>query len=98
MPVVSIRMDEELHRKLRLRAYGANLSLSKFLQPVLDEAATPGSKYPFSSNDEILAIAIQIFALLSEAALHLSPDLPHKAIGRARVLLAERGLLGENDR
>lgn len=93
MPVVSIRMDEELHRKLRMRAYGANLSLSKFLQPVLEEAATPGGKYPFSSNDEILGITIQVFALLSEFALHQSPDLCQKALARARVLLAERGLL-----
>ncbi|WP_131818689.1 CopG family transcriptional regulator [Sphingomonas turrisvirgatae] len=88
-------MDDELYRRLRLRAYGGNLSLSKFLQPVLEEAATPGGRYPFTANDEILGIAIQIFALLSEVALHQSPDLCNKALDRARVLLAERGLLDE---
>ena len=95
MRVVSVRLDEELYRKLRRRAYAANLSLSRFLQPLLEDAAYPGGKYVYSGQDELLAIAMQTFAILSSVASERSPDAFQRGLAHARDMLDRRGLLGE---
>ena len=93
MPVVSIRMDETLYREVRERAYGADLSISKFLRPGIESLITPGSRHLITPNDEILGVCIQTFALLSTLAHEQSPEISRKGLARARTLLAERGLL-----
>lgn len=95
MRVMSIRLDDELHRKLRRRAYAANLSLSKFLHPLLEDAAFPGGKYVYSGQDELLGIALQTFAILSSVASETSPDAFQRGLAHARDMLSQRGLLGE---
>jgi len=97
MRVVSVRLDEELYRKLRRRAYAANLSLSRFLQPMLEDAAFPGGKYVYSGQDELLGVALQTFAILSSVASEQSPEAFQRGLAHARDMLDRRGLLGEEE-
>lgn len=97
MPVVSIRLDEDLYRLLRQRAYRSDLSYSQFLRPAIEQAVMPGTSRTVSGLDELLAIAIQTFALISVLAAEQSPDTCRRGLEEARKLLAERGLLGEAD-
>lgn len=93
MPVVTIHLDHELHRQLKLRAGGANLSMSAFLRPLIEDAAFPGGRYVYTSQDELIGIAIQTFMLLAELATAQSPAVVERGMAGARVMLRERGLL-----
>jgi hypothetical protein len=93
MRTLSIKIDEALHRRLRLRAYGANLTISEMVRPLLEEAAYPGSRYVHSSQDELLSVGIQTFAILAALAAETSPRVIERGMDDARHLLRERGLL-----
>ncbi|MGE6694387.1 CopG family transcriptional regulator [Sphingobium limneticum] len=93
MRTLSIKVDEALFRKLRLRAYGANLSMSEFVRPLIEEAAHPGRRYVHSSQDELLSVSIQTFAILAVLAAETSPRVVERGMADARHLLRERGLL-----
>ncbi|MCP3732141.1 CopG family transcriptional regulator [Sphingomonas sp. MG17] len=95
MPTVSVRMDEALYRQLKLCAYSADLSFSKFLRPAIERAVSPDGKATITVMDELLGIQIHTFALLSTLAREQSPDICGKGLEEARKLLAERGLLEE---
>ncbi|MES2176197.1 MAG: CopG family transcriptional regulator [Pseudomonadota bacterium] len=93
MRTLSIKVDEALHRRLRIRASGANLSMSEFVRPLIEEAAYPGNRYVHSSQDELLSVTIQSFAILAALAAHISPQMAERGMADARHLLRERGLL-----
>lgn len=93
MNVISIKVEERLLRRLKLRAAAANLTISEFVRPLLEEAAWPGGRYVFTGQDELLGIAIQTFALVSELAGAHSQALQDRGSLEARRLLRERGLL-----
>ncbi|MCP3732584.1 CopG family transcriptional regulator [Sphingomonas sp. MG17] len=96
MPMVSVRMDDALYHQLRLCAYRADLSLSRFLRPAIERAVSADGKATITVMDELLGIQIQTFALLSALAREQSPDVCRKGFEEARKLLAERGLLEES--
>jgi hypothetical protein len=93
MPVVSIRLDEDLYRLLRDRAYRSDLTFSQFLRPAIEQAVMPGTSRAVSGLDEVLGILIQTFALVSIMAADQSPETCRKGLEEARKLLAERGLI-----
>ncbi|CDO36462.1 hypothetical protein [Novosphingobium sp. KN65.2] len=93
MHSISIRVDDTLFRQLQRRAYGANLTLSEFVRQVLGEAADPQGRYIYSSQDEVLATAIQILTLLATSIGARSPELLERGMADARLILGERGLL-----
>ena len=93
MRTLSIRIDDALHRRLRLRAYGANLSVSEFLRPLIEDAAVPGGRYAYTSQDELLGVALQTYALLAEMAAQQSGGIVERALTASRAMLRERGLL-----
>jgi RHH-type transcriptional regulator, rel operon repressor / antitoxin RelB len=95
---LNIRVDDALHERLARRAHGANLSLSAFIRSVLEQAADPGRRYVFSSQDEILATCIQIFTILATSIGRRSPEMLEKGMAEAQNLLRERGLLGPEQR
>lgn len=97
MPVITIKLDDELHRRLRLRAAGANLSLSAFLRPLIEDAAYPGGRYVYTVQDELLGIALQSFAILAELANAQSPEVLARGTSKARDLLRDRGLLPDDN-
>jgi len=94
---IYVRVDDALYAQLHIRAESANLKVSEFVRPLLEEAAFPGGRYVFTGNDELLGIAIQTFALLASMAAEQSPALLEKGTERARELLGERGLLNGQD-
>ena len=93
MRTLSIRIDDALHRRLRLRAYGANLSVSEFLRPLIEDAAVPGGRYAYTGQDELLGVALQTYALLAEMAAQQSGGIVERALAASRAMLRERGLL-----
>ncbi|EHJ60659.1 hypothetical protein NSU_2395 [Novosphingobium pentaromativorans US6-1] len=86
-------MDDTLFRQMQRRAYGANLTLSEFVRQVLGEAADPNGRYIYSSQDEVLATAIQILTLLATSIGARAPELLERGMADARTILGERGLL-----
>jgi hypothetical protein len=93
MKVISIKVEEPLLRRLKVRAAAANLTISEFVRPLLEEAAWPGGRYVFTGQDELLGIAIQTFTMVSELTGDQSPALLERALLEARRLMRERGLL-----
>jgi len=93
MKTLSVKVDEALYRKLRLRAYGANLTVSQFVRPLIEEAAHPGTRYVHSSQDELLSVAIQTFAMVAALAADTAPHAIEKGMADARHLLRDKGLL-----
>ncbi|ANI78491.1 hypothetical protein [Sphingobium sp. EP60837] len=94
MPIITIRLDEELHRRVKGRAANAHLSISDFLRPLLEDVAFPGGRYAYTGQDELLGIAIQTYALIVEiASVQPSPVLVERAIANAGTLMRERGLI-----
>jgi len=96
MPVITIRLDDDVHRRLKLRAAGANLSISAFVRPLIEDAAYPGGRYIYTSQDELLGIAIQTFALVAELTGAQAPRALDQGLAHARAMLRERGLLGSD--
>lgn len=97
MPKLNFRLDEALHTALMRRARGANLPLSVFIRQVLEQAVDERKRYVFSSQDEILATAIQILSILATSVGQQSPKALEQGMAQARSILLERGLLGEGD-
>jgi hypothetical protein len=97
MPVVTIHLDHELHGQLKLRAAGAGLSMSAFLRPLIEDAAFPGGRYVYTTQDELIGIAIQTFVLVAELAGANSPALVERGMANARLMLRDRGLLKPED-
>jgi hypothetical protein len=60
----------------------------------LEEAAEPGWRYIYSSQDEILATCIQILSILATSVGDRAPDTLARGMTESRKLLHERGLLG----
>ena len=97
MPVITIQLEERLHRRLKLRAAGAQLSVSAFLRPLIEDAAFPGGRYVYTSQDELLGIAIQIYAMLAEFVSEQSPQALQAGAKLGRDMLRERRLLSPDD-
>ena len=93
---ISVRIDGALHARLIRRAAGADLGFSAFVRAVLQQAADPGGRYIYSSQDEILATCIQILTLLATATGEQSPAALERGMADARTLLLQRGLLGQD--
>lgn len=94
MPKLNFRLDESLHAALMRRALGANLSLSAFIRQLLEHAVDERKRYVFSSQDEILATSIQILSIVATSVGQQSPKALEQGMAQARIILAERGLLG----
>lgn len=94
MPKLNFRLDELLHAALMRRALGANLSLSAFIRQLLEQAVDERKRYVFSSQDEILATSIQILSIVATSVGQQSPKALEQGMAQARMILAERGLLG----
>ena len=90
---ISVRLDADLHMQLQRRAGGAGLPFSTFIRSVLEQAADPGGRYIYSSNDEILATCIQIFSILATSVGNRAPDTLAQGMAEAKNLLRDRGLL-----
>jgi hypothetical protein len=97
LPKLNFRLDEPLHAALMRRAYGANLSLSGFIRELLQQAVDERKRYVFSSQDEILATSIQILSIVATSVGQQSPNALEQGMAQARMILAERGLLGGED-
>ena len=98
MSTITIRLDDRLHRRLKLRAAHANLSVAAFLRPLIEDAAYPGGRYVYTGQDELIGIAIQTFSLVAELAAAQSPSILEQGMTNARNMLRERGLLDpQND-
>ncbi|BBD02143.1 MULTISPECIES: CopG family transcriptional regulator [unclassified Sphingobium] len=97
MPKLNFRLDESLHAALLRRALGANLSLSGFIRQLLEQAVDERKRYVFSSQDEILATSIQILSIVATSVGQQSPEALEQGMAQARIILAERGLLGGED-
>ena len=93
---ISVRIDSDLYKRLITRAGGADLSFSTFVRSVLQQAADPGGRYIYSSQDEILATCIQILSIVATAAGQQSPQALEKGMADARRILLERGLLARD--
>lgn len=99
MTRITIRVDQGLHDRLQMRAAGAEISMSTFIRSVLEQAADPGGRYIYSSQDEILATCIQILSILATSVGNRAPDTLAKGMADAKSLLRQRGLLDpERDR
>lgn len=99
MTRITIRVDQGLHDRLQKRAAGAELPMSTFIRSVLEQAADPGGRYIYSSQDEILATCIQILSILATSVGNRAPDTLAKGMAEAKTLLRQRGLLDpEQDR
>jgi len=97
LPKLNFRLDESLHAALMRRALGANLSLSAFIRQLLEQAVDERKRYVFSSQDEILATSIQILSIVATSVGEQSPSALEQGMVQARMILAERGLLGGED-
>ncbi|WIW89634.1 CopG family transcriptional regulator [Sphingobium sp. V4] len=93
---ISVRIDDALYERLNRRATGADLSFSTFVRSVLEQAADPGGRYIYSSQDEILATCIQILSIVATATGQQSPKALEQAKADAREMLLKRGLLGRD--
>ncbi len=93
---LSVRLDQGLHDRLQRRAVGAELPFSTFIRSVLEQAADPGGRYIYSSQDEILATCIQILSIVATATGQQSPKALEQAKADARDMLLQRGLLGQD--
>lgn len=92
---ISVRVEPDLYQRLSRRAAGAQLSLSDFVRAVLSQSAQPGSRYIYSSHDEILATCIQTLAIVATATGMQNAKALEAGMAEARRLLADRGLLDE---
>jgi hypothetical protein len=90
---ISVRVEAALYERLQKRASGAELSFSTFIRSVLDQAADPGGRYIYSSQDEILATCIQILSILATSVGNRAPDTLARGMDEAKALLRQRGLL-----
>lgn len=97
MPQINFRADDALAESLQRRAVGANLSLSAYMRRIAEQSVDERQRYVFSSQDEILATAIQILSILATSVGQQSPKALEQGMADARVILAERGLLGRED-
>ena len=95
MVPINFRVEDALHARLLKRAQGADLSLSAFLRSLLAQAVDPQARYIYSSQDEILATSIQILSILATSVGERSPKTLEMGMAEARMILRERGLLGE---
>jgi hypothetical protein len=88
-----IRIDDGLFERLELRALGAGLSISELVRPLLVDAAGPGGSYVDTANDEILAILVEVYALIITGLADQHPGTLKRGAIHARQILQERGLL-----
>lgn len=95
MQKINFRIDDRLDRELRRRAFGAGLSVSDFARRALEQAVDERKRYVFSSQDEILATAIQILSIVATSVGERSPKALEQGMAQARAILAERWLLGD---
>jgi predicted transcriptional regulator len=90
---LNLRIDDALHERLSRRAYAAGISVSDLVRPAIEQAADPDRGYVYTSQDEILAITIQILALLAASLRNRAPDTLAEGMADARELLRKKGLL-----
>jgi hypothetical protein len=97
MVKINFRLDAALHERLHRRALGANLSLSAYIRQLLEQPVDERRRYVFSSQDEILATAIQILSIVATSVGQQSPKALEQGMEQARAILAERGLLAQGE-
>ncbi|MFC4595599.1 CopG family transcriptional regulator [Sphingobium tyrosinilyticum] len=97
MPVITIQLEEELHRRLKRRAATANLSISALVRPLIEDVAVGRGGYIFTGLDELMGVAVQTYALLAEMAVDHSPQLLARGTANARLMLRDRGLLDPSE-
>lgn len=97
MPVITIQLEQELHRRLKRRAATANLSISALVRPLIEDVAIGRGGYIFTGQDELMGIAIQTYALVAEMAADQSPQILSRGTANARLLMRDRGLLDPSE-
>ncbi|GFZ77899.1 CopG family transcriptional regulator [Sphingobium fuliginis] len=95
MPVITIQLEGELHRRLKRRAATANLSISALVRPLIEDVAIGRGGY--TGQDELMGIAIQTYALVAEMVADRSPQLLARGTANARLLMRDRGLLDPSE-
>lgn len=93
MAKLNLRIDDALHERLSRRAYVAGISISQLVRPAIEQAADPDRGYVYTSQDEILATALQTLAILAASLRKRSPDTLAEGMADARELLRKKGLL-----
>jgi RHH-type transcriptional regulator, rel operon repressor / antitoxin RelB len=88
-----IRIDDSLHERLEQRALGAGLSISDLVRPLLEDAAAPGGTYIYTAHDEILALVIEVYALIATELADRHPDTLRRGTAHGLDMLRHRGLL-----
>ncbi len=96
MVKINFRVEDALYERLQRRALGANLSFSALMRALVKQALDDEHRYVFTSQDEILATAIQILSILATSVGQQSPKALEQGMAEARAILAERGLLGQD--
>lgn len=93
MARVTIRLDDDLHKRLLDQSDRAGLPLSSYIRNILDryEGIDPSGYH--ARFDELQATSIQILGILATSVRSRSPDIYELGLTEARRLLRERGLL-----
>jgi hypothetical protein len=97
MAHVSLRIDDDLIDRLRRRARRAGVSLTELLRPALETTADPKADYVFSSQDEILGVALQSLSILAALARSHSPEVLEQGMADVHAMLDARGLLAPGE-
>ena len=97
MAKLYVRIDDGLFERLEQRARGAGLSVSEMVRPLLEEAAAPGGTYVYTANDEILALLIELYALIVTGMADRHPETLHRGAAHGRDMLRQRGLLAVDE-
>lgn len=93
MAKLYIRIDDGLHERLEQRALGTGLSISDLVRPLIEDAAGPGGAYIYTAHDEILALLIEVYALIATGMADRHPESLRRGTAHAQDMLRHRGLL-----
>jgi len=88
-----IRIDDSLYERLEQRALGAGLSISDLVRPLLEDAAAQGGTYIYTAHDEILALLIEVYALIATGMADRYPETLRRGTAHGQDMLRHRGLL-----
>jgi hypothetical protein len=91
---ISARIDDDLRDRLNRRARRAGVSLTELLRPAIEDVAYGRNGYVFSSQDEILSVALQTLSILAAFVRSQSPEVLERGLADARAMLDARGLSG----
>jgi hypothetical protein len=95
MARITIRIDDALYDQLKRRAHYAGVSIADLARDGIVHVADPKSGYIYTAQDEILSTVIQALGILAVMARRDSPGTLEEGMNEARQMLAQRGLLAE---